>query len=93
MILIFRPIKSVDKLQKFQNKALRFINGTRLIDRIPNVVLHNKFKIDLIKDRLMTLSKKQINTILNDNLVHVNTLQNNIASLPNGQTLWHDIIN
>ena len=83
----------IDKLQKFQNKALRFINGTKLIDRIPNAFLHNKFKIQYVKDRLMALSKKQINTILNDNLAQINTLQNNIASLTHGQMLWQDITN
>ena len=80
------------KLQKFQNKVLRFINGPRLIDCITNASLHMKFNIENINDRLMTLAKKQINTILSQDLEHVNTLRTNIASLTLGQTLWQDII-
>ena len=82
----------IEKLQKFQNKVLRFINGTRLIDCITNVSLHIKFQIETISDRLMSLAKKQINTILSEDLVHVNILKTNIASLTQGQTLWQDII-
>ena len=81
----------LDKLQKFQNKVLRFINGTSLIDRIPNDFLHNKFKIHSIRERLHSLAEKQVKTILNDNLQHTNILQNKIASLTHGQSLWQDI--
>ena len=83
----------LDKLQKFQNKVLRFINGSRLIDRIPNNFLHNKFKIESIKERLSNLAKNQINKIMNDNLEHTHILQNRISSLPQGQSLWQDIVN
>ena len=82
----------IEKPQIFQNKVLRFINGTRLIDRIPNIFLHMKFQIETISDRLMNQSKKQITTILSQDLEHVNTLKTNIASLIEGQTLWQDII-
>ena len=82
----------LEKLQKFQNKVLRFINGTRLVDRISNVSLHTKFQMETISDRLMSLAKKQINKILSENLEHVNLLTTNIASLSQGQTLWQDII-
>ena len=34
----------IEKLQKCQKKVLRFINGTRLIDHIPNIFLHMKFQ-------------------------------------------------
>ena len=71
---------------------MRFINGTKLIDRISNIFLHTKFQIETIIDRLTYLAKKQINTILSQDLEHVNTLKTNIASLPQGQTLWQDII-
>ena len=46
------------KLQKFQNKVLRFINGTRLINRISNQSLQMKFQIELVNDRLLALAKK-----------------------------------
>ena len=71
---------------------MRFINGTRLVDRISNVSLHTKFQMETISDRLMSLAKKQINKILSENLEHVNLLTTNIASLSQGQTLWQDII-
>ena len=80
------------KLQNFQNKVLRFINGTRLIDRISNQSLHMKFQIELINDRLLALAKKQINKILSQDLEQANFLKTNIASIAPGQTLWHDII-
>ena len=82
----------IEKLQQFQNKVLRFINGTRLIYCITNVSLHIKFQIETISDRLMSLAKKQINTILSEDLEHVNILKTNIASLKQGQTPWQDII-
>ena len=82
----------LQKPQKLQNKFLRFVNGTRLIYRITNISLHIKFQIENINDRLMNLAKKQINTILSQDLEHVNILKTNIASLTQGQTLWQDII-
>ena len=81
-----------DKLQKFQNKVLRFINGSRLIDRIPNNFLHAKFKTESIKDRLRSLAKNQINKILHDDLQHTHILQTRISSLLPGQSLWQDIM-
>ena len=81
----------LNKLQTIQNKVLRFINGTRLIDRIPNAILHEKFNIENIKDRLLYLAKRQANSILSQNLDQVQTLQNTIASLPQDQSLWQDI--
>ena len=53
----------------------------------------DKFKIEEIRGRLMSLAKKQINTILSDNLEHAHNLQTKIASLPQGHTLWQDIMN
>ena len=82
----------LDKLQKFQNKVLRFINGTTLIDRIPNDYLHNKFKIDTIRDRLHSLAKKQVTTILGDDLEHTNILQTRIALLTHGESMYQDIV-
>ena len=76
-----------------QNKVLRFINGTRLIDRIPTAVLHEKFNIENVKDRLLHLSKRQVNALYSGNLEHIQTLQNTIAHLLQGQSLWQDIIN
>ena len=83
----------IQKLQKFQNKVLRFINGTKLLDCVPNAVLHEKFKIENVHTRLMNLSKKQVNVILNGNLEHIQTLENHIASQIHGQTLFNDITN
>ena len=60
----------LDKLQKLQNKALRFINGSTLLDCIPNAVLHDKFKIEPVRDRLLYLAKKQVN-ILSHDLQHM----------------------
>ena len=82
----------LNKLQTLQNKVLRFVNGTRLIDRIPTTVLHEKFNVENVKDRLLNLSKRQVNSLYAGNLEHIQTLQNTIASLPHGQTLWQDII-
>ena len=50
-----------------------------------------KFQIETIRDRLMNLAKEQINTILSQDLEHVNILKINIASLIEGQNLWQDI--
>ena len=95
----YAPLPSVrsktchlQKLQKFQNKVLRFINGTRLIDCITNISLHIKFQIENINGRPMNLARKQINTIISQDLEHVNILKTNIALLTQGQTLWQDII-
>jgi len=65
----------LDKLQKFQNKVLRFINGTTLMDHIPNAFLHDKFKIEEVRGRLMSLKKKHVNKILSDNLELTHDLQ------------------
>ena len=82
----------LDKLQKFQNKALRFINGTTLMDHIPNASLHEKFKIEDVKVRLSNLAKRQVNKIVSDNLQHSQDLITHIASLTQGQILWQDIL-
>ena len=83
----------LNNIQKFQNKVLRFINGTTLIDRVPNAVLHEKFKIVDVRDRLLNLAKRQVSKIVVDNLQHTLDLQTHIASLPQGQILWQDILN
>ena len=83
----------LEKLQKLQNKVLRFINGSRLIDRIPNAVLHEKFKIESVRERLLKLANNQVNVLLSQALEQTETLRNNIAYLPQGQTLWQDIVN
>ena len=83
----------IQKLQKFQNKVLRFINGTKLLDCVPNAVLHEKFKIENVHSRLQNLSRKQVNVILDGNLEHIQTLENHIASQIHGQTLFNDITN
>ena len=82
----------LDNMQKFQNKALRFINGTTLMDHVPNTLLHEKFKIMNIRGRLMELAKRQINKIVSDDLQHNDDIQTHIASLPQGQILWQDIL-
>ena len=80
----------LDKIQKIQNKVLRFVNGSRLLDFVPNTSLHEKFKVESVHQRLLNLAKKQVNKILDGNLEHIQTLQNFIAPQ---QTLWNDIIN
>ena len=94
----YAPVPSIrsskchlEKLQKLQNKVLRFINGSRLLDCIPNAVLHEKFKIEIVSQRLLNLAKRQVNVILAGNLKHTQTLQNFIAPQVQGQTLWNDI--
>ena len=82
----------LDNLQKFQNKILRFINGTTLMDHVPNASLHEKFKIEDVRSRLMGLAKRQVNKIVSDDLQHNHDLQTHIASLPQGQILWQDIL-
>ena len=81
----------IEKLQKVQNKVLRFTNGSRLLDCIPNKVLHEKFKVENVEQRLLYLAKKQVNVILSGNLDHVQTLQNFIAPQIQGLVLWNDI--
>ena len=54
------------KLQKVQNAALRFVNGTSLKDRICMSSLHNKFKIDAFNVRIHKLAKKCLNTMVNN---------------------------
>ena len=83
----------LNNIQKFQNKVLRFINGTTLIDRVPNAVLHEKFKIEDVRGRLMNLAKRQVSKIVVDNLKHTLDIQTHIVSLPQGQILWQDILN
>ena len=82
----------LDNLQKFQNKILRFINGTTLMDHVPNASLHEKFKIEDVRSRLMDLAKRQVNKIVSDDLQHNHDLQTHIASLTQGQILWQDIL-
>ena len=87
----FRSRKcNLEKLQKLQNKSLRFVNGSRLLDFVPNTVLHQKFSIDNVKERLYNLAKRQINTILDGELEHTHILQNFIAPQIQGQSLWTD---
>ncbi|CAL4124877.1 unnamed protein product, partial [Meganyctiphanes norvegica] len=64
----------LEKLQKLQNKVLRFINGSRLIDRIPNAVLHEKFKIESVRERLLKLANNQVNVLLSQALEQTETL-------------------
>ena len=80
----------LDKLQKIQNKVLRFVNKSTRLDFIPNAVLQEKFKLESVRQRLLYLAKKQINKIIDGNLAHIQTLQTFIAPQ---QTLWSDIIN
>ena len=49
----------LDKLQKLQNKVLRFVNGSRLLDFVPNSVLHDKFEIENVRQRLFNLAKNK----------------------------------
>ena len=62
------------------------------MDHIPNASLHEKFKIEEVKSRLLDLAKRQINKIVSDNLQHSQDLNTNIASLTQGQILWQDIL-
>ena len=62
------------------------------MDHIPNAALHEKFKIEEVKSRLLDLAKRQINKIVSDNLQHSQDLNTNIASLTQGQILWQDIL-
>ena len=62
------------------------------MDHVPNTLLHEKFKIMNIRGRLMDLAKRQINKIVSDDLQHNDDIQTHIASLPQGQILWQDIL-
>ena len=89
----FRSSKChLNRLQKLQNKVLRFINGSRLLDCVPNAVLHEKYEIEPVSQRLLNLAKKQVNVILSGELEHTETLQTRIVQ-PQGQTIWNDITN
>ena len=55
-------------------------------------MLHEKFKVENVEQRLFNLAKKQVNVILSGNLDHVQTLQNFIAPQIQGLVLWNDII-
>ena len=50
----------IQKLQKVQNRALRFIFDTQWDDFIPNTTLHRRAKIPSMHDRLANLTKKFI---------------------------------
>ena len=62
------------------------------MDHVPNASLHEKFKIEDVRSRLMGLAKRQVNKIVSDDLQHNHDLQTHIASLPQGQILWQDIL-
>lgn len=49
---------NISKLQKIQNKALRFINSTKLSDQISSISLHKRYKLDPINVRLFNLGHK-----------------------------------
>ena len=58
-----------NKLQIIQNKALRFVYNTKHEHRITNASLHNRAKIDTVKDRLIKLRDRSIdklNMLIND---------------------------
>ena len=50
----------IHKLQLIQNKALRFIYNTHWSDYITNTSLHNRAKIETVKDRLENLKTKTL---------------------------------
>ena len=75
----------IRKLQKIQNAALRFVNGTSLKDKISMSSLHKKFKIDAFNVRTYKLAKKCLNTILN-------TYSSNTDSLPIKNYKYSDYI-
>ena len=52
------------KLQKVQNRALRFINSSYLRDKIKMSTLHDKYKIDAYNIRIHKLAKKCLNTLI-----------------------------
>ena len=64
------PIATTNKsnlsnLQKIRNRALRFIDGKTLADKIKASSLHEKYKIPAINTRLHKLARKCINSIIN----------------------------
>ena len=56
---------NISKIQKVQNQALRFINNSSLIDKIPSKSLHKKFKIKPINLRLKKLAFKSLTKLIN----------------------------
>lgn len=60
-IELFKTTKSnLLKLQRIQNKALRFVYNITLNDRISSISLHQRAKIDPINVRLAKLARKQL---------------------------------
>ena len=53
----------ISTLQKIQNKALRFVLGLKISDRIPTKTIHEKLKMEPINIRLSKQSRKQLNTM------------------------------
>ena len=60
------------RLQKIQNAALRFINGTTLNDKISMSSLHDKFNIDSFNVRIFKLAKKCLSNIINKYSTNIN---------------------
>ena len=56
---------NLSNLQKIQNRALRFIDGKTIADKIKSSSLHEKYKMPAINVRLHKLAKKCINSIIN----------------------------
>ena len=54
---------NINKLQIIQNKALRFIYNTHWSDFTTNNSLHNRAKLETVKDRLFKLSNKSLERI------------------------------
>ena len=57
-------VGNISKLQKIQNKALRYINNSTLNDRISSKSLHEKYKIKPINLRLKKLAYKSLSKLL-----------------------------
>ena len=72
---------SIRKLQQIQNKALRFIENTRLIDKIPTSLLHERNRLPAVNIYLHERSK-DIWSKLRDKNPHI---YNNIKPRPNDQ--------
>ena len=53
-------ISNLKKLQKIQNRALRFVNNKKLSDRISNINLHEISKIEPINIRLSRIAGKAL---------------------------------
>ena len=51
---------NIKKLQTIQNKALRFAYNTHWDDFTSNNTLHNRAKLETVKDRLLYLSNKSL---------------------------------